>query len=140
MASVRVKYQKIELAAKVPTKATGLSACYDVYALEDTVLKSFQATFVRTGLKIQCEPGYAIFMYPRSGLATKLNVTLANSVGIIDADYGDELLVSLFNRNELSIRIAKHDRIAQLRVVRLIDIVWIEDSVKGRAGFGSTGR
>jgi dUTP pyrophosphatase len=140
MASVKVKYEKIVNDAKVPARATSQSACYDVYASEDTNLPPFESTMVHTGIKVQCEPGYAIFQYPRSGLATKLGITLANSVGIIDSDYGEELLVSLFNRNSMNVLIKKHDRISQLRVVKLINIVWVPEKVNGRAGFGSTGR
>jgi dUTP pyrophosphatase len=139
-AAVKVRYEKIANDAKVPARATSQSACYDVYASEDTNLPPFESTMVHTGIKVQCEPGYCVLVFPRSGLAAKQGITLSNSVGVIDSDYSEELLVSLFNRNSIVYEIKKHDRIAQLQLIKLINIVWIEGLVSGsRSGFGSTG-
>jgi dUTP pyrophosphatase len=82
---------------------------------------------------------------PRSGLASKHGLTLANAPGLIDAGYRGELICSVVNldRDE-SVKIARGDRMAQLVIVTVPDLrpEWVDElppSSRGGGGFGSTG-
>ena len=89
--------------------------------------------------------GYAGLVLPRSGLASKHGLTLANAPGLIDAGYRGELICSVVNldRDE-SVKIARGDRIAQLVIVAVPEFrpAWVDElppSSRGEGGFGSTG-
>jgi len=82
---------------------------------------------------------------PRSGLGHKHGIVLGNLVGLIDSDYQGQVMVSLWNRSEVTFTINPMDRIAQLVVVPVVQVklnVVEEFSVSGRGagGFGSTGK
>ncbi len=105
-----------------------------------------QTQLVPTGLAIHIEnPGYVAVILPRSGLGHKHGIVLGNLVGVIDSDYQGQLMVSCWNRSSESFSIQPGDRIAQLLVVPVVqaDLQIVEnfdDSQRGGAGFGSTGR
>lgn len=99
---------------------------------------------VPTGLCIAIPEGYAGFVLPRSGLALRHGITLANSPGLIDAGYREELAVIVINTDPVDdYVIARGDRIAQLVVQAVEEIAWRSVEalpVSGRAGgFGHTG-
>lgn len=128
-----------------PTRGTTDAACYDVYAkLDEPVwLSPGKRMLIPTGLKMCCDPSYFIALYPRSGLAIR-GVTLANCVGVIDADYRDEVKVILVNHGRGSVTINKGDRIAQLMIQPVLPVEIVSglpptDSDR-RGGFGSTGK
>ena len=101
---------------------------------------------VRTGLAVAIPEGFAGLVLPRSGLASRQGLTLANSPGLIDAGYRGEItcaVVNLDRRQHVSIK--RGDRIAQLVVVPVaaLEPEWAEElppSDRGEGGFGSTGR
>ena len=92
------------------------------------------------------DPGWCAVIAPRSGLGHR-GLVLGNTVGIIDADYEGEVLLSAWNRNATgdAITLQPGDRIAQLVFVRIAQpgFAFVEDfadpSSRGTAGFGSTG-
>jgi dUTP pyrophosphatase len=99
---------------------------------------------VPTGIRIALPDGYAGFVQPRSGLALRHGVTLANSPGLIDAGYRDELAVIVINTDPLeAFTITRGDRIAQLVVQAVEHVTWepVDDlDPSARAGgFGHTG-
>ena len=100
---------------------------------------------VPTGLAVAIPEGHAGLVLPRSGLASKHGLTLANAPGLIDAGYRGEIVCAVVNldRDE-PVRIAKGDRIAQLVIVAIPEVkpTWAEQlppSHRGTGGFGSTG-
>ena len=100
---------------------------------------------MRTGVAVAIPEGHAGLVLPRSGLASKHGLTLANAPGLIDAGYRGELICSVVNldRDE-SVKIARGDRIAQLVVVAVHEFrpAWVDElppSSRGESGFGSTG-
>lgn len=101
---------------------------------------------IPTGFKMQCEEGYCIKFYPRSGTGIKKGIRLANGTGIIDHDYQDECLVCLHNTTDEVIFINHGDRICQLMVERLdnttIEVVTSLPAVDSNrtGGLGSTGK
>ncbi len=99
---------------------------------------------VPTGICVAIPDGYAGFVQPRSGLALRHGITLANSPGLIDSGYRDELAVIVINTDPVeSFTVERGDRIAQLVVQAVERVVWaptaaLEASSRS-GGFGHTG-
>lgn len=129
----------------LPTRATKDSAGYDFCIKEAITLYPGQTHITFTDVKAQIDSGYVLEIYPRSGLATKHGAVLANSVGIIDADYynnaGNEgnIGIALFNRSGNVITLEQGERVAQGLIKRYY--VTDDDAVDGvrMGGWGSTG-
>ncbi len=100
---------------------------------------------VPTGVAVAIPEGHAGLVLPRSGLASRSGLTLANAPGLIDAGYRGEVICSVVNLDrETPVHIAKGDRIAQLVVIAIPEVkpTWAEkltDTSRGLGGFGSTG-
>ena len=132
----------------LPGHATGGSATLDLRAMvkQTTVIAPGQTLLLPTGMAIYIEdPGYAGLILPRSGLGHKHGIVLGNLVGLIDADYQGELMVSCWNRGDHNFTIEPGDRIAQLVIVpvqqvslRQVDNFTATD--RGEGGFGHSGR
>ena len=101
---------------------------------------------VPTGISVAIPDGYAGLVLPRSGTALRHGVTLANSPGLIDAGYRDELQVVLLNTDpDEPFRVERGHRVAQLVIqavahVTLVPVASLPPSVRGGGGFGHTGR
>jgi dUTP pyrophosphatase len=141
----RLSFQRLEPGAILPSRAHLGDAGYDLYALGDAEVGPGDRAMVGTGLAVAIPDGYAGFVLPRSGLASRHGLTLANAPGLIDAGYRGELVCAVVNldRRE-TVRIAQGDRIAQLVIVPIPDLEpgWIDElppSARGTGGFGSTG-
>lgn len=111
---------------------------------EDFVLEKFDRAKIHTGVRLQIPPKHAGIVVPRSGLGTKMRVTLSNDVGVIDSDYRGEVIVNLVNDGNKDLEIKKYDRIAQLLIIPvLIADLEATDRLsrtdRGDNGFGSTG-
>ncbi|WP_051297568.1 dUTP diphosphatase [Brevibacterium album] len=143
--SPRVPLRLLDPSAAVPAYAHADDAGADLRAAEDVVLEPFARRAVSTGVAIALPAGCAGFVHPRSGLATKHGITVANAPGTIDAGYRGEVKVALVNLDpERTHRIAKGDRIAQLVVQRVeraefTVVESLDETVRGTGGFGSTG-
>ena len=104
-----------------------------------------ERAMIPTGVAVAIPDGHAGLVLPRSGLASKQGLTLANAPGLIDAGYRGELICAVVNLDQSTpVQIAVGDRIAQLVVIRvpLLTSVWVDqlpESVRGEGGFGSTG-
>lgn len=108
------------------------------------VLAPGERKSVPTGFSIALPPGYEGQVRPRSGLALRHGITVANAPGTIDADYRGELCVILVNLGDKPVTIRRGDRIAQLIVAPVARPVWTEVSElpasrRGEGGFGHTG-
>ena len=130
----------------LPKYATALSAGMDLNAnIENPIeLHSLERAIVPTGLFIELPQGYEAQIRPRSGLAAKFGVTVANAPGTIDADYRGEIKVILINLGTADFTINSGDRIAQMVVAPVTQASFsITDSLseteRGSGGFGSTG-
>jgi dUTP pyrophosphatase len=133
------------IAPDVPAYAHPGDAGADLVSTEALRLEPGQRALVGTGVRIALPDGYAAFVVPRSGLATKHGITIVNSPGTVDAGYRGELKVTLLNTDaDEAYDIAVGDRIAQLIVMpvsraNFIPVDELPDSVRGAGGFGSTG-
>ena len=129
--------------ALVPKKQHELDIGYDLASVENITLISKQVTLVRTGLSISLPAGVAGFVLPRSGLATKHQITLINSPGLIDPGYTGEILIPLINHSDINYNISKQERVAQLVLVNSDNVEFdIVDELnvteRSSDGFGST--
>lgn len=142
---IDVPFQKLTETAQMPQYAHTTDACCDIYADEDRVLPAGETRAISTGIAIAVPEGYVVHIYPRSGLSLKSGIRLANSVGVIDAGYRDEIKVPLWNSSDKDFKIEKGMRIAQMCIDQspAIEFTEIEDikAVQGdrHGGFGSTG-
>jgi len=143
---VQVRIERVHPGAVLPEYAHGPAedAGMDLRAVEDVTLEPGVPRLVPTGLTIELPSGFEGQVRPRSGLALKHAITMPNAPGTIDPGYRGELRVILLNLGREPYTIRAGDRIAQLVVARYERIEWIEgglaDSVRGRGGFGSSGR
>jgi len=131
---------------QLPDYSTAAAAGADLLAAidHDIELKPMERRIVPTGISIALPVGFEGQVRPRSGLAAKNGITVANAPGTIDADYRGEVGVILVNLGQEPFRISRGMRIAQLVVARHARAVWREVSqldrtVRGAGGFGSTG-
>jgi dUTP pyrophosphatase len=132
----------------LPGYATDGAAGMDLRALPPAPLELLPgaAELLPTGLAVHiAEPGLAGMVLPRSGLGHRHGIVLGNLVGLIDADYQGELLVSCWNRGSVPFRIEVGERIAQLVLVPVAhaELELVEDFAatgRGTRGFGHSGR
>lgn len=101
---------------QLPSYATELSAGMDIRAnlTEPVVLKPLERKLIPTGLFIALPEGYEAQLRPRSGLALKHGISLANAVGTIDADFRGEIGVILINLSSDPYTICDGERICQM--------------------------
>jgi dUTP pyrophosphatase len=129
----------------LPSRATAVSAGYDLASAEDGLLAPGERRLFRTGLAIAVPEGYECQLRPRSGLALRHGVTLPNTPATIDSDYRGELMVALVNLAAEPFAVTRGMRIAQMVVARVEQVTFEEVAElpvtdRGDGGFGSTGR
>lgn len=142
-----INVKKLDDRAILPTYGSEFSAGADLYACldEPVTIEPLSAVLIHTGLAMEIPVGYAGLIYARSGLATKKGLAPSNKVGVVDADYRGEIMVSLFNHSKEA-RVVEHgERIAQLVIAPFISASWnvvdeLCETARGEGGFGSTGR
>jgi dUTP pyrophosphatase len=142
---VDVPFQRLHPEAELPTAQHPGDAGLDLRAVADADVAPGARAMVPTGVAVAIPEGHAGLVLPRSGLASRSGLTLANAPGLIDAGYRGEVICSVVNLDrETPVHIAKGDRIAQLVVVAIPEVkpTWAEkltDTSRGLGGFGSTG-
>jgi dUTP pyrophosphatase len=130
----------------LPDYAHAGDAGADLRAAEEVVLPPGGRATVGTGLAVAVPDGYAAFVHPRSGLASRHGITVVNAPGTVDAGYRGEIRVVLLNTDATEpFTVRRGDRIAQLVVqpvtrVRFLDVAELPPTPRGEGGFGSTGR
>lgn len=136
----------------LPSYQSPMAAAVDLHACVDEPLEiapGSPALLVPAGFAMHiADPGLMAVIAPRSGMGHKRGLVLGNSVGVIDADYTGQVMVSVWNRNPVGsapVRIEPGERIAQMMFVPIVrasfQVVpeFSRDSERGAGGFGSTG-
>ena len=130
----------------LPKYETEGSAGMDIRAniTHSIVLESLERTLIPTGLFIELPVGYEAQVRPRSGLAYRKGLSLANTPGTIDSDYRGEVKAIMINLSNETQTIEPGERIAQIVIAKHERVTWesvevLEDSQRGKGGFGSTG-
>jgi dUTP pyrophosphatase len=107
-------------------------------------LQPMERRLVATGFRVEIPQGYEMQIRPRSGLALKHGITLPNTPGTIDSDYRGPLGVALVNLGSQPYTVQHGDRIAQMIVAPVVQVVFqvvdaLGETARGDGGFGSTG-
>lgn len=137
--------RRLDPTVELPSYAYSGDAGLDLRSSEDVTLAPHERRLVSTGLAIAIPEGYAGFVQPRSGLALREGLSMANTPGLIDAHYRGELKVCAINLDDTrDIRITRGERIAQLviqkvPVVELVEVDELDATDRGTGGFGSSG-
>jgi dUTP pyrophosphatase len=130
--------------AVVPVRAYAGDAGLDLSSCQRVELAAGQRALVPTGLAVAIPEGYAGYVQPRSGLASKHGISIVNTPGLVDSGYRGELLVNLVNTDSSEPFVVEEGmRIAQLVILELPEVELVEvdalpDSERGARGFGSS--
>ena len=142
---MQLPFRRLRPEAMLPGSQHPGDAGLDLRAAQGAKVDPGSRAMIPTGLAVAIPEGHAGLVLPRSGLASRKGLTLANSPGLIDAGYRGEVIVAVVNldRDE-PVVIEQGDRIAQLVIVRVPEVApaWADElprSSRGEGGFGSTG-
>tara|TARA_B100001059_G_scaffold156221_1_gene155749 strand:- start:58 stop:495 length:438 start_codon:yes stop_codon:yes gene_type:complete len=144
---VKVLIKKLHPAVKLPIYKTDGASGMDLMAFikKTLIVKPKTSSLVPTGLSVAFEKNYEIQIRPRSGLAIKNNISVLNAPGTIDSDYRGEIKVIIFNHGDNEFIINNEDRIAQMILTPIVKMNLEEtnnlpETIRGKGGFGSTGK
>lgn len=147
-ATPTVRFRRLRPAAVLPKYMTTGAAGMDlVSAAEASVLLGpGDRAGIPTGWAVEIPPGFEGQVRPRSGLAAKAGISVPNAPGTIDSDYRGEVVVLLVNLGREPFEVKPGERIAQLVIAPVVQVVveetndQLSDTVRGGGGFGHTGR
>ena len=136
-----VKIVRLDPALPMPSRAHDGDAGVDLFSAEDVTLAPGHRALVRTGVAVAIPLGMVGLVHPRSGLASRVGLSIVNSPGTIDAGYRGEIKVALINFDPATpIVVQRGDRIAQLLVQRVELVELVEVSSFDEAGLAETSR
>ena len=141
---IDVAVRRLREDAVLPAQTYDGDAGLDLAACESVMLGPGQRAVVGTGIAVEIPDGYAGFVQPRSGLASRHGIGVVNSPGLIDSGYRGEIRVVLLNTDlQESFTVEPGMRIAQLVVapvasVRLVEVEELAATERGSRGFGSS--
>ena len=144
-AEVKLRVRRLDGRVELPAYAYAGDAGLDLRSAEDVTLEPGERRLVSTGLAVAIPDGYAGFVMPRSGLALREGLSMANTPGLIDAHYRGELKISAINLDpSRPIRIERGERVAQLVIIKvprveLVEVSSLDETDRGTGGFGSSG-
>ena len=146
MENILIKYLNESKDLYKLEKATKGSAGFDLLASIDNSLEieAGKSLLVPCGFSLQMPNHFEAQVRPRSGLALKNSITVLNTPGTIDSDYRGEICVILINHGQMSFKINRGMRIAQIIFketpeVNLVEVDELDNTKRGSGGFGSTG-
>lgn len=144
---MRINIKKLTETAKLPERGSAYAAGYDLFAdLKEAVeIAPKQTLMINTGVAMEIPEGYWGGIFARSGLSSKEGLRPANCVGVVDADYRGPICVALYNDSEVVRTVVPGQKVAQMVVVPFLavefeEVAELSDTVRGVAGFGSTGK
>ena len=144
---VKLLIKKLQKNIILPEYKTDGSSGMDLMANVEQTVKILpgEKKIISTGIMVAIPEQYEIQIRPRSGLAAKNGISVLNTPGTIDSDYRGEIKIILINLGKDIFEIKKNDRIAQMIVcpiikVELEEVESLPETVRGKGGFGSTGK
>ena len=144
---IKVLVKKLNVSVERPTYKTNGASGMDLMAFisQPINLKPQTSCVIPTGISIAFPCEFEIQIRPRSGLAAKNNISVLNTPGTIDSDYRGEIKVILYNHGNSNFLINNKDRIAQMILTPIIkmnleEVDNLPETVRGKSGFGSTGK
>lgn len=141
---ITLQVTRLDPEVPLPAYAHIGDAGLDLAAAAPVVLAPGERAAVPTGIAIAVPDGWVGLVHPRSGLARRQGLTVANAPGTIDAGYRGEVQVLLINLGAEVVEIRRGDRVAQLLLQRVgraevVEVSALDDTARGTGGFGSTG-
>ena len=144
---VKVLVKKLDPSVKLPEYKTEGASGMDLIAFvnEAINIKPKTSALIPTGISVAFSEDYEIQIRPRSGLAAKNNISVLNTPGTIDSDYRGEIKVIIFNHSNDNFIVKNGDRIAQMILAPIMKMELEEaknlpQTIRGKGGFGSTGK
>ena len=144
---IKVLIKKLNPKAELPKYKTEGSSGMDLMALIENPIKikSQNSALIPTGLSIAIPEDTEVQIRPRSGLASKSNISVLNTPGTIDSDYRGEIKIIIFNHGKEDFTVNNNDRIAQMILMPVLkaefeEVEELPKTVRGSGGFGSTGK
>ena len=131
--------------AKIPQKSKPGDAGFDLFAPERGIIDCGETDLIKLGIKIQLPDNVEAQVRPRSGLALKSGVQIANSPGTIDSGYRGEVGVIVYNSHpNLPFVYEIGDKVGQMLIKKTLPYEFellekVNDTERGEGGFGSTG-
>jgi dUTP pyrophosphatase len=141
---VQASFTRLDRELPIPEAAHPGDAAIDLCCRVDVTLEPGHRGAVPTGLAVAIPEGHAGLVLPRSGHAARHGVGVVNGPGLIDSGYRGEISVLLINHGVESVSFSRGERIAQLAIVPIPAVEWVEvdsldETARGSGGFGSTG-
>jgi len=144
---LNVEFAKLSPEAIIPTQGSPQAAGWDLYALEETIVRRNVSSMIKTGLAIAIPMGWEGQIRCRSSLGKK-GMIMPNGIGTIDSDYRGELMVLatwIGEGDEFVVQ--KGERVAQILFSKVPTVKFVERRIedlgstqRGKGGFGSSGR
>ena len=140
---IALPVRRLTSSAILPRYGRPGDAGLDLFSAEAYDLNPGERRAFGTGIAIAVPPGYVGLVWDRSGLAVRAGITTMG--GVIDATYRGEVQVPLLNTSEQRYAVKVGDRIAQLLIqplptIEISEVTALDDTQRGNAGFGSSGR
>ena len=144
---VKILVKKLNKNSKLPTYKTLGSSGMDLMANNKKIIKIYpgKTSLIPTGISVAIPYNYEIQIRPRSGLAINKSISILNTPGTVDSDYRGEIKIILINLSKKPFIVKLGDRVAQMVVcpivkVKLKEVKKLPKSIRGKGGFGSTGK
>lgn len=141
---MKITFQRLDSELPPPSQAQPGDAGWDLVAAVTVRIGPGERAAVPTGMAVAIPDGHAGLVLPRSGHARRHGVGVVNGPGLIDSGYRGEVTVLLINHGSEEVTFERGERIAQLVIVAVPTIEWeelttLDDTPRGRGGFGSSG-
>ena len=144
---VKILVKKFGKHIKLPVYKTYGSSGMDLvaYTKKKIIINPSRTAIIPTGIALAIPKNYEIQIRPRSGLAAKKGISVLNTPGTIDSDYRGEIKIILINLSKKPFIVKSGDRIAQMILCpiakgKLREVKNLPKTIRGKAGFGSTGK
>ena len=144
---IKILVKKFDKNIKLPTYKTSGSSGMDLvaYIKNKITIDPGKTAMIPTGIAVAIPKNYEIQIRPRSGLAAKKGISVLNTPGTVDSDYRGEIIIILINLSKKSFVVKSGDRVAQMILCpvakgKLQEVKNLPKTVRGKGGFGSTGK
>ena len=144
---LEILVKKFDKNIKLPDYKTSGSSGMDLvaYIKNKITINPSETAVIPTGIAVAIPSNYEIQIRPRSGLAAKKGITVLNTPGTIDSDYRGEIKIILINLSKKPFVVKSGDRVAQMILCpvtkgKLQEVKILPKTVRGKGGFGSTGK
>ena len=144
---VKILVKKFDKNIKLPAYKTSGSSGMDLvaYIKNKIIINPGKTAMIPTGIAVAIPRHYEIQIRPRSGLAAKKGISILNTPGTVDSDYRGEIKIILINLSKKSFMVKSGDRVAQMILCpvakgKLQEVKNLPKTIRGKGGFGSTGK